>query len=54
MLIVEEDKAQISEYVKKKLGTFQTGRAFYELDLSSNDEDLKYYKEVVYVQEEVS
>ena len=54
VLEVEEDNVPMSEYVKKKHGSFQTERAFYELHLPSDDKkDLEYYKEVVYVQEEV-
>ena len=60
VLEVDEDNIPMPEFVKKKHGSFQTERAFCELDLhlpSNDKKDLEYnyYKEVVYVtvQEEV-
>lgn len=54
VLKAEEDNIQMSEYVKKKHGSFQAEKAFYELPLSSdNKKDLEYYREVVYAPKEV-
>ena len=46
--MVDEDNAQMSEFVRHKLGSFMNGKAFYEF--TQKEEDLSYYKEVVNVQ----
>ena len=45
---VNEDYVQMSEFVKKELGTsdFKNGHAFYEF---IHEEDLRYYRDVIHL-----
>ena len=44
-----EENPRMSEFVRNMGKKFEIGRAYYEYS-ESDDEDLSYYKEVVFVQ----
>ena len=46
VLKVDKNNVRMSEFIKTKLGSFETGKAFYEF---KQPEDLSLYKEVVHV-----
>ena len=50
VLKVDQNNIRMSDFVKKKIGTFENGKIFYEF---KQDEDLPCYKEVVHVPSDV-
>ena len=44
VLLVDEDNVRMSTFVRKKTGSFEEGRAFYEF---TENEDLPYCRKVI-------
>ena len=52
VLEVDEDNLRMSEFVKRKLGSFESAKAFYEF--IRKEEDLPCCRKVIHMQDKVS